>query len=197
MNRPAVPLDAINGALARLGERPLASLDEGRLAADLAQAVWGLERDRLLREADWNFARTRATLAADPLVPAARFPHHAPLPADCLRVLSVVGTTEDQWQVLASPEGDGVSRLASGLAAPVVDYTRRVDTIRLWDPMAVTVLEYRLAARLAPGLDRDGMVNDLEMKAARALTAAMRKDSFEDSPTLVTARTPSLAARRW
>jgi hypothetical protein len=62
--------DIYNVALDMLRERPITSLSDGRPQTDWLNRNWAGTRDALLRAHTWNFAITRASLAASSTAPA-------------------------------------------------------------------------------------------------------------------------------
>ncbi len=52
----AAELDIVNLALVRLGQKTIASLSEGSVAARTASAIWDMTRQDVLRAFPWNFA---------------------------------------------------------------------------------------------------------------------------------------------
>ncbi|HQF32035.1 MAG TPA: hypothetical protein PLJ34_11380, partial [Hyphomicrobiales bacterium] len=100
IRRTETLVEAVNGALRLLGERPLASLDEDRVSALRAKEALGDVLAAIIREFDWNFAQGEAVLPADPAYTAGRFAFGYRLPADCLRVVSVVDVDDAAWQIV-------------------------------------------------------------------------------------------------
>ena len=188
--RPDNELKAANGALAHLGETRLSSLDENRPAARAIKDHFGQVRDELLREHDWNFARKWETLSEDPSKPEGAFSKACPLPGDCLRVLVVVGASQDDWAVEGGATGaeDGeasaVGFLYSEFASPRIGYVALVGEPMKWDATFLAVFEFRLAAKIAPLIGRDdGTADAMRANAERILLRARRKDAREAAPS--------------
>lgn len=184
-----IELDAVNGALAHLGEPLLSSLDEDRKAARDAKRLFGPVRDALLRMHDWNFAEAFDQPAVLPdASPNPRFPYLAPLPADFLRMRHVSGLGDDAWVVTAagrrSEDGEEVDILvlASVSPSPHFSYTRRVSEPRLWDATFMAVFELMLAAKLAPGIGKDSdEAERMEARARALLPTSRRIDAREQA----------------
>lgn len=202
LTRAATELEAANEALGLLGEARLSSLTEARLAARVIKDHFGTARDAVLRMTDWNFARTRATLAADPQAPAGPFALAYPLPEDAIRVLAVEGADEDSWSVDSGDDGTTTaaglnSVLYTDLTAPVVIYTRRVDVPARWDALFLRVFALELAAAAAPRLGHSTDAADsLRTRAKQELATARRLSRREAARSQVTRDVPFVTVRR-
>lgn len=82
-------LDVANGALIKLGEQPIASLNDGTKAANACKNRLPVCRQAVLRSHSWNFAIQRTTLAASATEPEFGYAYKSPLPSGCLRVVQV------------------------------------------------------------------------------------------------------------
>lgn len=174
--RSTVELQAANGALAHLGEPPLASLAETRNAARQIVHHFADVRDSLLAEHDWNFARDTERPAAEaPLTDPIRYP----LADTVIQVLGVDGLETDDWQVVAAGDGS-LKVLTCGAEAPLVHVIRRIDSVAQWSPLFLEVFQLRLAARLAPVIARNARMGaDLMAMADSRLMKARRRDAQE------------------
>lgn len=174
--RSTVELQAANGALAHLGEPPLASLAETRNAARQIVHHFADVRDGLLAEHDWNFAHGAVTPGAEaPLTDPIRYP----LPDHVIQVLSVDGLETGDWAVVSA--GDTALKvLTCRIEAPVVRVIERVETVARWSPLFLEVFQLRLAARLAPVIARNARMGaDLMAMADSRLMKARRRDAQE------------------
>lgn len=77
-------VEIINIALARLGESPIQSLDEGTVPANTAKLFYGPARRATLRDYNWTFALKTNRLAKLAELPI-DFCYAYALPSDCLR----------------------------------------------------------------------------------------------------------------
>jgi len=84
-----------NLALLRLGEMPIPALDYQAKRAVALASCFEAVRDIVIQDHPWNFAVARAALTELATPPEFGFAHSFILPADCLRVLGLVGTGED------------------------------------------------------------------------------------------------------
>lgn len=79
-------VEIVNIALARLGESPIQSLDEGTVPANMAKIFYDPSRRATLRDFNWNFALKTARLAKLAQAPV-DFRYAYALPSDCIRAV--------------------------------------------------------------------------------------------------------------
>lgn len=138
----ASEVDICNAALAAIGERPVASLEETGEAARLLALRYVPVRDAVLRAHPWNFALARALLQPLADAPAFGFARAYGLPTDCLRVVEA-GAPPAPWRVEAR-------RVLTDEGPPLpLLYVRAATETGLYDPLFVEALAARLAADLA------------------------------------------------
>lgn len=202
MARAASEVEAANGALAEIGEPPIASLDEPRAAARVCKSRFHDVRDALLREADWNFATAYVVPGLDATPGLGRLRNRYVLPADCVKVRSVEGLDVDDWALEASSVAPTASPILGGVlvtnaTAPRICYTRIVEQPVLWDALFLQVFQKRLAAAIAPRIARSqATAGRLNGEAAALLKPAKRRDSQEKARTQLPRETSWLSARR-
>jgi hypothetical protein len=78
-----------NSALIKIGEAPIASLDDPSKAGRTCKRQYPLMRDQLLEDFNWKFAIARATLAPDATAPEFGYLFKFLLPSDSLRFLGL------------------------------------------------------------------------------------------------------------
>ena len=88
-------VDICNGALNQLGASTILSLTEDSKNASLCNARFTQIRDSVFRSHPWNCLQKRSQLAADSDAPAWGFTQQYTLPADCLRVLTILDHDSD------------------------------------------------------------------------------------------------------
>lgn len=171
-------IDICNGALRRLGQPPIASLDDPVETARAAKDRYPVIRDALLQAHPWNFAIRRAALAAD-AAPGGDGRAAFVLPADCLAVLSVGAA---RWAV----EG---RRVLADAAPPLsLAYAARVTDPALYPPLFLEALSSRLAADLAEPLTQSGTMGEAKMREHRLiLSEARSRDAQESGPVFAPA----------
>lgn len=137
-------VEIINIALARLGESPIQSLDEGSTPANAAKQLYDTERQATLRDYPWNFALKQVSLAR---VEETSFGFHTAfaLPADCLRAVRLLGVN-----------GENVARFAvraekvyADPESVTLEYVADVEDTGRFDAKFVEAFSYKLAAALA------------------------------------------------
>lgn len=84
----ASEIEIINGALIRLGQAPIVSLDEESKEAVYSKQMIGTELQELLAEADWFCAYETVSLVKIDETPAG-FKYAYQLPNDCLRPVKI------------------------------------------------------------------------------------------------------------
>lgn len=201
--RAGTEAEAAIGALDLVGEPAIASLDAGTAAARAVRAAFGDVRDAVLALHDWNFATawSRPALAAGEAEGPLK--KRYPLPADCISVRYVDGLEANEWAVEGAPIVDGggatieAKILVANIDNPAVCYTRRVETVALWDPLFLKVFHHYLAARIGPKIGRDATIGPaLEAEGRSFLPTAKRRDSREGSRQTISRNTSWTRARR-
>jgi hypothetical protein len=143
---PVNELEVCNAALAMLGAKKIARLDDATSdVAVLCASLYPRVRDAVLRAYPWNCAMTYTTIQAAAVPPAWGHAYRYPLPAEpwCLRVLAVEGSRIYRYKV--------VGRYIH-TDAPVeikVRYTARVYNPTEWDSLLMLGIITRLASVLA------------------------------------------------
>lgn len=145
---------AANLAMAHLGQREIATLSENNTRARAVRQFFAIARDTTLRLKWWNFATGWATPAADVTAGTGALTKRFPLPSDCLRVRFVEGADDDSWAVesaIVNVGGVDVEAmiLVTDFDAPNVCYTRRIESVRLWDVLFLEQFGFELAALCA------------------------------------------------
>ena len=88
-------VDICNGALNQLGATTILTLTEDSKNARLCNARYTQIRDSVFRSHPWNCLQKRLQLAADSDAPAWGFTKQYTIPADCLRVLTILDYDAD------------------------------------------------------------------------------------------------------
>jgi len=139
-----------NQALAHLGERPIASLNDDSAAARACQLLYIPTRDEWLRSHRWNFAVTRTKLSRLADNPPFGWDFQYQLPEDYLRALEVNDSeagdwVSDEWII----EG---RRLLTN--APEVNfvYIKKVTDVSDFDSLFAQALALKLAIKLSEAI---------------------------------------------
>lgn len=179
-------IDICNGALRRLGQQPIASLDDPLEAARVARDRYAPMRDMLLQAHSWNFAIKRAALAAE-VDPAADGRSAFPLPADCLAVHCASAAW---WSV------EGRRILADARPPLAIAYGARIEDVGLYPPLFIEALSSRLAAELAEPLTQSGSMAEAKLREHRLIMAEARTRDAQESGLLTFGEGAWAAARR-
>ena len=187
-----------NMELGWIGTNPIASLTENSPEARACTQFYDVARLQTLRDHQWNFAQTRATLALID-VPA-EYPEYAyayAWPDKCVRAHKAYynGNTYEFTVVLAA---DGASRMIlTNLQYAVLSFTADVSDPNLFDPLYARALARRLAADIGTIFFKNNpqKLQELETLYMNEVRKAQAKDAEEgtaDNDTdipWVTART--------
>jgi hypothetical protein len=175
-----------NAALARVGQRQfLADLRaDTSEVADVCRAIFDTQRDFLLEEVDWPFARRRQLLAALTSVTRTGWANVFSMPADCLAPRCVetgIRMPSAAQRIPFRVEDDaGVGRvLLCDLGAPELRYTSNAIEVlnpARWSPKFCDALSWRLAVELCLALPIKPAV--AERMANGALLAVSQAKAF-------------------
>lgn len=186
MASTASRIDIWNMTLDLLEEAPLTSLQDGTPVANWLDRNYETSRDGELRKHPWNFALTRAQLAADAEAPAFGWARRFTLPGDCIAVKPL--TVSGLQNGAPIPHEVEANRILTDAAAPLaVRYVRRVTTEGEFDPLFVEVLVAKLAFKMAHWLTGKSSFAERMLGFYReALSAARLADALESTyPTAV------------
>jgi hypothetical protein len=156
----ASEIDICNAAFLALGHTPITSLEEGSNKSIIAKALYPIERDAALRAYPWNFARTRATIAADATPPiSGEWSRQFTMPSSpyCLRVVRIDDNPEIEYKI----EGRKILCEESTLN---LLYIARIEDVALFDSLFLSTLSYRMAAKMAYAITGSNTVADAMWK---------------------------------
>ena len=142
-------VEIVNIALARLGESPVQSLDEGSVSANMARVFYTPAKRAVLRAFPWSFSLKTARparLSGDTM----GFHFAFSLPADCLRVIRCRKEGSPDF----SESGTVRFSVRSGVLLAdesdfYIEYVADVDDVTLFDDKFVEAFSYKLASDLA------------------------------------------------
>lgn len=168
-------IDLVNTALLRAGCDVITALDQANSRnARVADTIYDITRQELLRLHPWNFAVTRATLVADASTPDFGYGYQFPLPADCLRVLR-----EEDERTVYKVEGQMILTDESEF---YLIYIADIEDVGVMDVTFRTALILRLATQFADMIKLDdGLAARLNAEAERALRIAKQIDGQEQT----------------
>lgn len=134
-------VDICNGALNQLGASTILTLTEDSKNARLCNARYTQVRDSVFRSHPWNCLQKRLQLAADTDAPAWGFTKQYTLPADCLRVLTILDYDAD-YKI------EGRKILTDNSTMKIL-YISRVEDPNEYDELLRETLSAALAADIA------------------------------------------------
>jgi|TARA_A100001201_G_scaffold40639_1_gene41899 hypothetical protein len=134
-------VDICNGALNQLGASTILSLTEDSKNARLCNARYTQVRDAVFRSHPWNCLQKRVQLAADSDAPAWGFTKQYTLPADCLRVLTILDYDAD-YKI------EGRKILTDNSTMKIL-YISRIEDPNEYDELLRETLSAALAADIA------------------------------------------------
>ena len=134
-------VDSCNGALNQLGASTIRTLTEASMTAALCYARYTPVRDSWFRPHSWNCLIKRVELARDTEVPSWGFSYQFTLPADCLRVLTILNYDYD-YKV----EG---RKILANHGTVKIQYVARIDDANQYDELLRETISAALAADIA------------------------------------------------
>ena len=134
-------VDICNGALNQLGASTILTLTEDSKNARLCNARYTQVRDAVFRSHPWNCLQKRVQLAADSDAPAWGFTKQYTLPADCLRVLTILDYDAD-YKI------EGRKILTDNSTMKIL-YISRIEDPNEYDELLRETLSAALAADIA------------------------------------------------
>ena len=175
-----------NLALAGLGLRSIASLDERTPEAMYAAQHYDLALQEVLRDHPWNFAQRRQHLVRVETPEAWRmeYPLAYAYPADALRIHALVQEGGMASQDFTVGHDKGRALILTAIDQAIAAYTSLITETACFDPLFVQVLARKLAGYLAqPLLKADGSVRKAtEELYTRELARAKTADAREGKP---------------
>ena len=134
-------VDICNGSLNQLGASTILTLTEDSKNARLCNARYTQVRDSLFRSHLWNCLTKRVELAKDTEVPSWGFSYQFTLPADCLRVVTILNYDYD-YKV----EG---RKILANHGTLKIQYISRVEDPNQYDELLRETISAALSADIA------------------------------------------------
>lgn len=141
-----------NVALAVLGARQIAAIDEDSFEGDLVRTFYPQSRDKIMRAHTWNCATTRKTLnalAQAPIDMSGDFTKQFPVPTDSLRILELnFDDPLERWKIELSPDSNSKVILCNSSTLSC-KYIKQITDTSLFDSLLVEAIEFDLMGKLA------------------------------------------------
>ena len=134
-------VDICNSALNLLGASTISALTEDSKNARLCNQRYEPIRDRMFRSHAWNCLTKRVELARDTDTPSWGFSYQFTLPADCLRVLTILNYDYD-YKI----EG---RKILANHATVKIQYIARIEDPNQYDELLRETISAALAADIA------------------------------------------------
>lgn len=191
-----------NGALYRLGEKPILSFDEGTKISDACQTLYPVIRDDCLVRASWSFATVRQRLSLLAVTPQSDFDRYFALPTSpfCLQVIEpdrMLLGERFRREVYVNPlaPNDQQAVIATDALSMTLTYLGRVSE-GLWHPAFVRYVILALATELSQTLTGKANLGKLLAdERDRQLMEAKNKIPQEGTPRKTPLPTSYLTVR--
>jgi hypothetical protein len=174
--------DIYNMVLDRLTQETVLSPSDDTAITRWLNRNYAQQRDVLLSRHPWNFAVTRAQLAALDSTPSFEWLYHYNLPSDCLRLLQI--TTDGYRDSPEVPHVVESGKILTDKSGPLrVRYIRRVTVETQFTNVFADVLAEVLAARMAHWMTGKASYAKFMREELPAIIAnAQLLDSLEGTP---------------
>jgi hypothetical protein len=168
-------VDICNLGLSRLGSKPITTLLEDSPAGRACNRIYERVKNAELRAYAWNFAKSRASIAASSEAPAFGFAYKYQVPADFLRLLPDRDVSD--WCI------EGRYILTNDNSPLEIKYIQKVNDENQFDEMFIDHLANRIARDLAEPLTQsNSKVATAEAKYKASQAVARKMNSFENLP---------------
>ncbi|AXF52803.1 MAG: hypothetical protein [Podoviridae sp. ctdb7] len=192
-------VDICNMALSRIGNsQRINDLSEASIQAEQCSLFYEPSRDFVLRDFSWGFATAYAQLAEVATNPSPMFPYAYAMPTDCLKARQIVNAVfpDGYWpfpQCIERPiiqpipfkviNGVSGKLLATQVSPATLEYTLKVESPEMFDPIFISALAWKLASNIAPGVARDaGVAQACEAAYQAQIHQASADDLNESAP---------------
>lgn len=154
--------DLINVALAHIGHESITSINQlNSSVAETARRLYPIVRDDALRQAHWNCATKRQTLALEAVYEVKdEFDHAYELPRDpyCLKARRFAGVyydTSSRWHPDKHPFRIEGRVLLTNVEEPQLIYTARLEDVNLFDATLFNAVAVYLGSYFATAIRKD------------------------------------------
>lgn len=174
-------VDLVNMAFRKLGEKSITALTDNLERALVANSLYVITRDEVMRAHPWRCLQCRAILATT-TAPLWGYANAFSLPADTLKV--------NRTSLDDPKTGSGIpwriekdQKLLTDATAVSIVYTARITDPNKWDVLLQRAVVAALAMEFAIPITQDGKIKELMAKEyAMILKDAYTADGQEASP---------------
>ncbi len=172
-------VEIINKALQKIGEQFITSILDDSEQARAANRIYDTVLREVLRVHPWNFAITRAALAADVETPIWEFENQFTFPADLVRLLGIENLTHTTRESSYKVEG---RRIVSNFDAPLnIKYIKLEEDPNQYDSLFVDAFATKLAIEMVETLTQSNTKKSaLLAEFSEIFVRAKRVDGQED-----------------
>lgn len=194
-------VDICNVALGRVKAETIADLNERSVSAVKCRVLYENRRDTLLASYAWRFARSTRTLSLKVETPD-EWEYSYDYPNDAVRIHYIlppgqgsvsaggsgIYTPRIDWEPIpyeVATGDDGSRRIWSDYENAIISYTKRVETVSLFDPLFTEALTWFLAIDLSIPLGGDSgkkYRDDAKSGFKEAIQAAQTHSQSEAQP---------------
>lgn len=177
--------DICNMALSYIGAKTIVSIEDDSERGRMCKLLYRPAVDSILQRNQWRGTSVRIALAAAAAAPLFGYDRKFPLPADCLRVLTVLSESGHPWEVegrdLLSSEGSPVS----------IKYIVNGSNPALFSPLLVEAMARELAHRLSVRLSQSARKQaEARINKEESYNLALAGEGKESTP-------PPVQVSRW
>lgn len=184
-------VDVANRALYLIGDSRISALLENSKRAQVCNEFFANLRDALLSRYNWQFAVTRASIAASATAPDWGFTLAYPLPSDYLALIQAnefyaapslndYRTSDDRDWVVES------NQILTNWSSPLkIRYVRRVTDPNQWSALFIEALSQALAIKLQRPLAGKADMRELRSDYQETLDMALMRNEIESPPEVI------------
>lgn len=162
---------------------------ENTANANACRRFYEQDRDEMLEDYAWTFAKVTLTLALVSNDPTTEWLYAYAYPSNCLQIRRILSDVRNETRQSRVPyllgQLNDVQLIYTDRASAVAEYTKRVTDPSEFSPSFAKALAYKLAVDIAPRLtggDPNNLTAKLEARYLRQLAIARNSDSNAEQP---------------
>lgn len=162
---------------------------ENTANANACRRFYEQDRDEMLEDFAWTFAKVTLDLALVETDPTTEWGYAYAYPSNCLTLRRIQSDTRNETRQSRIPflvgQADDVQLIYTDRQSAVAEYTKIVTDPTEFSPSFAKALAYKLAVDIAPRLtggDPNNLQGKLEVRYLRQLAIARNNDSNNEQP---------------